>query len=92
MEPIPDTFNNLKTGRTEHTREYIPRGRFATKSDKWHNPVKYYNDSYDRNALIAEQPKRFDDNGDILYDNSEAFGKIEGETKQLYDDLIDVMK
>lgn len=92
MEPIPDTFNNLKTGRVERTREYIPRGRFATKSDKWHNPVKYYNDSYDRNALIAEQPKRFDNNGDILYDNSEAFGKIKGETKQLYDDLIDVMK
>ena len=92
MEPIPDTFNNLKTGRVERTREYIPRGRFATKSDKWHNPVKYYNDLYDRNALIAEQPKRFDNNGDILYDNSEAFDKIKGETKQLYDDLIDVMK
>lgn len=100
MEPIPDKFNNLKTGRIESTKEYIPRGRFATKSDKWHNSIKYYDDQFDRNALIAEQPKRFDSSGNILYDNTEAFNKlydkkngqlVEGATKRLYNKLVETM-
>ena len=62
--PKKQTFFNIRTGRTENTMLYVPKGRFAEKSDK--NGI-YSNNNYDHSNPNSEQPKR------SYYDNSEAF-------------------
>lgn len=83
LYPKQDTIN----GRPTILR--VPKGRFAEKN----NP-KYFNQDYDRSDTNSEQPKAFDDKGNKLYDNSEAYDKLVNDRKLygLYRVLIDKMK
>lgn len=85
MVPKNTTFINKKTGRTEKTMLYVPKGRFAEKSDR-HNI--YMNDQYNHHDLNAEQPKR------DYYDNQEAYDAMtkDSAVKDLYDILIEEMQ
>ena len=85
MVPKNTTFVNKKTGRTEKTMLYVPKGRFAEKSDR-HGV--YMNDQYNHHDLNAEQPKR------DYYDNQEAYDAMtkDSAVKDLYDILIEEMQ
>jgi len=85
LKPIPETFYNIRTNRTERTLLYVPRGRFAEKSDK---NGDYINNDYVTSDLNSEQPKR------EYYDNSESFNKLKknDRTFRLYEVLIEIMK
>ena len=90
MKPKKDSFVNVKNGRTERTMLYVPRGRFAERFDK---SGTYINRSYDKSNLNAEQPRKdYIQDGIARYDNSESFGKIKGDVKELYDKLIETMQ
>jgi hypothetical protein len=81
MTPRNDSFYNMSTRRLERTILRVPTGRFAEKYDKG----GFINLDYDHKDPNSEQPKR------QYYDNSEAFSKIKGPVKDLYDILIDEM-
>ena len=83
LYPKKDTIN----GRPTVLR--VPKGRFAEKHNR-----KYFNQNYNKADTNSEQPKAFDDKGNKLYDNSEAYNKLVNDRKlyNLYDILIDKMK
>lgn len=83
MTPAKDTFFNEREGRVEYTMINVPTGRFSTKVDRF-NKYMSKPDVYDYNSPIQEQPKR------EYYDNSDAFNKVKGSAKDLYDILTTV--
>jgi hypothetical protein len=93
MLPKSDVFFNTRTNRNEKTMLYVPKGRFAEKSDK---TGTYMNEFYDHHDLNAEQPKIYyvDSNGKNRYDNYDAYSKMVNETevKRLYEILIEEMQ
>lgn len=93
LYPKKETFYNSRTGRTEKTMLYVPKGRFAEKSDK---TGRYMNLEYNHSDLNSEQPKRnyTDNKGNRRYDNSKAWNEMteNKDVHNLYDILIEEMK
>jgi len=93
MLPKSDVFFNTRTNRNEKTMLYVPKGRFAEKSDK---TGTYMNEFYDHQDLNAEQPRTdyVDSNGKNRYDNHTAYDEMEKEpeVKRLYEILIEEMQ
>lgn len=93
MLPKKDTFFNTRTGRTEKTMLYVPKGRFAEKSDK---TGTYMNTAYNHHDLNAEQPRTdyIDNKGNARYDNQKAYDEMtkDSAVKDLYDILIEEMQ
>lgn len=93
MLPKKDIFFNTRAGRNEKTLLYVPKGRFAEKSDK---TGTYMNTSYDHHDLNAEQPKinYIDNKGNARYDNQKAYDEMTKDpaVKELYDILIEEMQ
>ena len=83
MLPASDTFVNARTGKTDKTLLYVPKGRFVESCDNG----TYMNLEYDQNQHIAEQPKV------EFYDNSVAYNKMrdDKEVSNLYDMLTEEM-
>lgn len=93
MLPRSDTFFNSRTNRVEKTMLYVPKGRFAEKSDE---SGAYMNSNYDHKDLNAEQPKvsYIDENGNNRYDNSKAYNDMTKDSAvfDLYNLLIEEMQ
>ena len=72
---------------------YVPKGRFAEKSDE---SGAYMNSNYDHKDLNAEQPKvsYIDENGNNRYDNSKAYNDMTKDSAvfDLYNLLIEEMQ
>ena len=83
LTPLQDTFVNQKTGKVEQSIGIIPSGAFSSKKDSRNMYLTDPNE-FDYNSPITEQPKR------TLYDNTEAFSKVRGSAKELYDVLTEV--
>ena len=92
MLPASDTFVNIRTGKTEKTILYVPKGRFVESCDK---TGIYMDRLYDNKEHIAEQPKVdfIDENGNARYDNESAYLKMMSDenVKNLYNTLIEEM-
>lgn len=67
---------------------FSPVGRFREKDSI------LFNDEYDKTDHNSEQPKAFDENGEKMYDNSDAYNKVMNDDKmrRLYRVLIDTMQ
>ena len=67
---------------------FSPVGRFREKNSR------FFNDEYDKTDHNSEQPKAFDENGNKLYDNRDAYDEVlkDKGLKLLYDVLIDTMQ
>lgn len=90
MYPIPDSFVNVYTGLTEPTLTTIPTDKFKTRKNNVY--TNFINTDYDKQANIAEQPKRYDEFGNKLYDNSENYNNMREHCGELYDALTEAMK
>jgi hypothetical protein len=86
LTPKVDTFKNKRTGKIEKTIVFLGEGRFKETSSSYATPISQFNP----NEGISEKPNAAFDGG--RYDNSEAFSKLTGDVKDLYDLLIQTMK
>lgn len=82
MYPTQEQYNGRPTVM------FSPVGRFREKNSR------FFNDKYDKTDHNSEQPKAFDENGNVLYDNSDAYNEVlkDKGLKLLYDVLIDTMQ
>lgn len=82
MYPTQEQYNGRPTVM------FSPVGRFSEKNSR------FFNDEYDKTDHNSEQPKAFDENGNVLYDNSDAYNEVlkDKGLKLLYDVLIDTMQ
>ena len=81
MYPTQEQYNGRPTVM------FSPVGRFREKDSR------FFNDEYDKTDHNSEQPKAFDENGEKMYDNSDAYNKVTNDDKmrRLYRVLIDTM-
>lgn len=82
MYPTQEQYNGRPTVM------FSPVGRFREKDSR------FFNDEYDKTDHNSEQPKAFDENGEKMYDNSDAYNKVMNDDKmrRLYRVLIDTMQ
>ena len=85
-------FSNIYPTQEQYngrpTVMFSPVGRFREKNSR------FFNDEYDKTDHNSEQPKAFDENGNKLYDNYDAYNEVlkDKGLKLLYDVLIDTMQ
>lgn len=82
MYPTQEQYNGRPTVM------FSPIGRFREKNSR------FFNDKYDKTDHNSEQPKAFDEDGDKLYDNYDAYNEVlkDKGLKSLYDVLINTMQ
>lgn len=82
MYPTQEQYNGRPTVM------FSPIGRFREKNSR------FFNDEYDKTDHNSEQPKAFDEDGDKLYDNYDAYNEVlkDKGLKSLYDVLINTMQ
>lgn len=89
LYPVQSTFTDPDTGKLIQTLRRVPKGRFTQKRN-----LQYFNQNYDQTDTNSEQPKAFDGNGKLLYDNKAAYYECMKNPvlRALYEELIYSMK